>query len=88
MASNNEFNDQELSRRKKAQELSDKGIEPFGSRYDRTSDSKKIFDEYDKYSLEELDAKNVIVKVAGRIMSKRRMGKIGFMHILLLALSL
>ena len=81
MASNNELNDQELSRRKKAQELSDKGIEPFGSRYDRTSDSKKIFDEYDKYSLEELDAKNVIVKVAGRIMSKRRMGKIGFMHI-------
>lgn len=81
MASNNELNDQELSRRKKAQELSDKGIEPFGSRYDRTSDSKKIFDEYDKYTLEELDAKNVIVKVAGRIMSKRRMGKIGFMHI-------
>ena len=30
---------------------------------------------------EELEEKNVTVKVAGRIMTKRRQGKAGFMHI-------
>ena len=76
-----EFNDQQLVRRQKAKELAEKGIYPFGNAYKRTSDSKAIRDAYGECTKEELAEKNIEVSVAGRIMSKRRMGKIGFMHI-------
>ncbi len=76
-----EFNDQQLVRRQKAKELAEKGIYPYGNAYKRTSDSGKIRDAYGECTKEELAEKDVEVSVAGRIMSKRRMGKIGFMHI-------
>ena len=37
-----EFNEQELVRREKAQNLRDMGIDPFGHRFDVTSNSKEI----------------------------------------------
>ena len=76
-----ELNDQQLVRRQKAKELEEKGIYPYGNAYERTSDSKKIRDAYGECTKEELEEKAVEVSIAGRIMSKRRMGKIGFMHI-------
>ncbi|MBQ1305815.1 MAG: lysine--tRNA ligase [Erysipelotrichales bacterium] len=75
------FSDQEKVRRQKMADLEAKGLDPFGHRYDRTADSKSIFEKYDAYTKEELEEMAVDVKVAGRIMSKRRMGKIGFIHI-------
>ena len=75
------FSDQEKVRRQKAKDLEAKGLDPFGHRFDRTADSKLIFEKYDSFTKEELDEKAPAVKVAGRIMSKRRMGKIGFIHI-------
>ena len=59
-----------------------KGIDPFGQAFERTANSKSIRDEFGEASKEELEAKNVEVKIAGRIMSKRRMGKMCFMHVL------
>ena len=76
-----EFNDQQLVRRQKAEDLKAKGINPYGNAYLRTTNSKKIKDEYDAFNKEEIEAKNVEVSIAGRIMSKRRMGKMCFMHI-------
>ncbi|MBR4471724.1 MAG: lysine--tRNA ligase [Erysipelotrichaceae bacterium] len=76
-----EFNDQELVRRQKAEELRAKGIDPFGQAYVRTANSKSIKDEYGNFTKEEVEEKNVEVSIAGRIMSKRRMGKMCFMHI-------
>lgn len=73
--------EQEKVRRQKMQDLRDMGIDPFGSRYDRTCTSGKIVAEYENCTKEELAEKNVHVKVAGRIMTKRRQGKAGFMHI-------
>lgn len=75
------LSEQEIVRRNKMQDLLDKGIDPFGSRYERTANSQSIKDEYAELSKEELEEKNVVVKIAGRIMTKRRQGKIGFMHI-------
>ena len=71
------LNDQEIVRRKKSEVLKSKGIDPFGSSYKRTYDSKKIHEDFDKYNKEELDAKENTVSIAGRIMSKRRMGNSG-----------
>ena len=76
-----ELNDQQLVRRQKMQELREKGINPFGNAYARNANSKSIKDEYDSFSKEEIENKNAEVSIAGRIMSKRRMGKMCFMHI-------
>ena len=76
-----EFNDQQLVRRQKMEELKNQGINPFGNAYSRTDNSKSIKDAYQGFSKEELEEKKIEVKIAGRIMSKRRMGKMCFMHI-------
>lgn len=73
--------EQEVVRREKMEELKAKGIDPFGQRYDRTHRSKELFEQFDQFSKEELAEKNIVVKVAGRIMTKRDQGKAGFMHI-------
>ena len=80
-ASQKELNDQQKVRREKMQNLSDAGIDPFGQRYERTHRSSELFSAYEGMTQEELDQLNAEVSVAGRIMSKRRMGKLGFMHI-------
>ena len=76
-----EYTEQELVRREKARKLREKNIDPFGHRFDVTSNSKEIKDLYSEYTNEELEEKNIEVVVAGRIMTKRGKGKAGFMHI-------
>ena len=76
-----EFNDQQKVRRTKAEDLKAKGIDPFGAAFKRTSNSKIIKDNYLNTSKEELEEKKYPVIIAGRIMSKRRMGKMCFMHV-------
>ena len=76
-----EFTEQELVRREKLNELKTKGIDPFGSRFDVTTNSKEIKEKYADMSKEELHEVDIPVTVAGRIMTKRGKGKAGFMHI-------
>lgn len=78
---NQRLTEQEIVRRNKMQDLIDKGIDPFGSRYDRTATTKSIKEAYLDKTREELEEMRETVKIAGRIMTKRRQGKIGFMHI-------
>ena len=73
--------EQEVIRRQKMVDLRAQGIDPFGHAYARTHRSGDIRREYGMCTKEELEEKNVTVKVAGRIMTKRRQGKAGFMHI-------
>ena len=75
------FNDQQLARRKKLDDLKEKGIYPFGNAFVRNANSKSIKEEYDSFSKEEIEEKHIEVRIAGRVMSKRRMGKMCFMHI-------
>ncbi len=81
MADVQQLTDQELVRREKMKELEEMGINPFGTRYDRTAKSGEIKNLYGDKDKEELAELNITVKVAGRIMTKRRQGKAGFMHI-------
>lgn len=76
-----EYTEQETVRREKAEKLKNKNIDPFGSRFDITSDSKTINDLYGNLTNEELEERSIEVVVAGRIMTKRGKGKAGFMHI-------
>lgn len=76
-----ERTEQELIRIEKMQALKDKGIEPFGSAFKRTHKSAEIFNSYQDKTKEALIEINQKVIIAGRIMTKRDMGKAGFMHL-------
>ncbi len=61
-------------RHEELEELKSKGFEPFAYSFDVDSNAKEIKDNY-----KEDEEKNV--KVAGRLMALRRMGKASFAHI-------
>ena len=75
------LNDQQLVRRQKMEDLRQKGIDPFGHAFKRDANSKSLKEKYGAMTKEELEEADIRVSLAGRIMSKRRMGKIGFMHL-------
>ena len=75
------LSEQEKIRRQKMEDLRAMGVDPFGHAYERTHKSGQIRSAYEELTKEELVDKNVTVKIAGRIMTKRRQGKAGFMHI-------
>ncbi len=76
------LNDQQQARIDKMNQLREMGIDPFGQGYDVTHHASDIKEAYESCSLEELEQNNNEVSIAGRIMSKRRMGKLGFIHLL------
>jgi lysyl-tRNA synthetase class 2 len=81
MADELRLSEQEKVRRAKMEDLKAKGIDPFGQKFIRTSNTGEIRNKYGNCSKEELDNQDIFVSIAGRIMSKRRQGKIGFMNI-------
>lgn len=76
-----ELNDQLLVRREKLHNLREKGIDPFGKRFERTHSTKELTNLYNELSKEELEEKEIAVSFAGRMMTKRGKGKAGFAHI-------
>lgn len=79
--SHEELNDQLLVRREKMQNMFDAGKDPFGKRFERTHLTQELFDAYGDCEKEDLAEKEIEVKIAGRIMTKRGKGKAGFAHI-------
>lgn len=79
----NKLTEQEQIRREKAEHLRTLGIDPFGSRFDRTHKSFQIVKEFENYTSEELHdlEPKPMVKTAGRVVSRRVKGKAGFAHI-------
>lgn len=69
-----DLNELLLVRRKKLDELREKGIDPFGAKFDRTHRAQEIMDRF-------TGLENTQVTIAGRIMAKRNMGKATFVHI-------
>ncbi|MFB7304512.1 lysine--tRNA ligase [Heyndrickxia sporothermodurans] len=76
-----ELNDQLQVRREKMNSIREKGMDPFGKRFDRTHNTQMIKEQYEEFSKEELDEKEVQVTIAGRVMTKRGKGKAGFAHV-------
>ena len=76
-----EFTEQELVRREKLNKIKELGIDPFGHKYDVSDFSINIKDLYSEKTHEELEELNAIVRVAGRIMFIRKMGKASFFSI-------
>ncbi|GKW47677.1 lysine--tRNA ligase [Planococcus sp. NCCP-2050] len=76
-----ELNDQLLVRRQKMQAFREQGMDPFGSRFERTHSSQEVINQYDDLSKEDLEENPHEVVIAGRIMTKRGKGKAGFAHV-------
>ncbi|MBC5618284.1 lysine--tRNA ligase [Streptococcus sp. KHUD_010] len=76
-----ELNDQQLIRREKMAALAEQGIDPFGKRFERTADSAQLKEKYNDKTKEELHELAEIATIAGRLMTKRGKGKVGFAHI-------
>ncbi len=76
-----EMNDQLLVRRQKMQDIRESGLDPFGSKFERTHLSADIREQYEEFTKEELEEASYKVKIAGRVMTKRGKGKAGFAHI-------
>ncbi|NLY44243.1 MAG: lysine--tRNA ligase, partial [Clostridiaceae bacterium] len=76
MTEDQNLNEMLKIRREKLKKLREIGRDPFKiEKYKRTAFSKEIKDNYDEYEGKE-------VSIAGRIMSKRTMGKITFIDVL------
>ena len=76
-----ELNDQQLIRREKMAALAEQGIDPFGKRFERTADSAQLKEKYNDKTKEELHELAETATIAGRLMTKRGKGKVGFAHI-------
>lgn len=76
-----ELNDQQLIRREKMAALAEQGIDPFGKRFERTTDSAQLKEKYNDKTKEELHELAETATIAGRLMTKRGKGKVGFAHI-------
>lgn len=76
-----ELNDQQLIRREKMTALAEQGIDPFGKRFERTADSAQLKEKYSDKTKEELHELAETTTIAGRLMTKRGKGKVGFAHI-------
>ncbi|MFD1417085.1 lysine--tRNA ligase [Oceanobacillus jeddahense] len=76
-----ELNEHMQVRRDKLTEYVEKGLDPFGGKFERTHLSNDLVEKYDQYSKEELEEITDEVTVAGRLMTKRGKGKAGFAHV-------
>jgi lysyl-tRNA synthetase class 2 len=69
-----ELNELMQVRRQKLDELKSKGIDPFGSKYERTHKAQEIIEGFS-------ELEGSIVSIAGRIMARRGHGKVNFAHV-------
>ncbi|KAB8126418.1 lysine--tRNA ligase [Gracilibacillus oryzae] len=76
-----ELNEQMRVRLEKLEAYKEKGLDPFGDKFNRTHLAEELREAYDQFSKEELEEKSIETTIAGRIMTKRGKGKAGFSHI-------
>ncbi len=68
-------------RHERLAQIRELGFEPYGHAFDYTHTIPRICAEYGQKSAEDL-ANRIEVRIAGRILTIRRMGKAGFLHLL------
>ncbi|MBV8068469.1 MAG: lysine--tRNA ligase [Acidobacteriaceae bacterium] len=73
----------EILRQRQAQlsRIRDLGFEPYGHAFEFTHTISQILSDYGTRTADELSANPVHVRIAGRIVAIRRMGKAGFLHL-------
>jgi len=75
------WSDQERARQEKVAQLRARGIDLFPYKFSKTHSIHEIVAQFGSRSREELEVEKIRVKVPGRIMTIRRMGRATFFHI-------
>lgn len=75
------LNDQEQARLDKLPKYEALGVDPFGSRYEWKDQIKDIRANHGEKTAEELEAEQIEVNVAGRLVAIRSMGKAAFVNL-------
>ncbi|MDR1567639.1 MAG: lysine--tRNA ligase [Streptococcaceae bacterium] len=70
-----------LARREKMAQIRSKGIDPFGKRFEQKDTAEDLHEKYGDKSKEELLELGQSATIAGRMMTKRGKGKVGFAHL-------
>jgi lysyl-tRNA synthetase class 2 len=73
--------DQSYVRLEKLKKLEEAGVEIYPYEFDKSHDFIDIIEEYADSSNEELEQSSEAVKIAGRVIAIRKMGKSGFLHL-------
>lgn len=68
-------------RLRKITEIENLGLRPYGQRFEATHSVPQILQDYSEAAGDTLEANRVDVRVAGRIVGLRRMGKASFIHL-------
>ena len=76
-----ELSEQEIVRREKMEQMRASGMEPYAAGFKPQEHSVDILKSYDTRSKEELAEMQIKTSIAGRVMTKRLMGKAGFVHL-------
>ena len=74
-------NEQAVQRQDKLKSLRDAGINPYPNDFRRDSSAGELLERHADSSSEQLADEQIAVRVAGRLMSRRIMGKASFAHI-------
>jgi lysyl-tRNA synthetase class 2 len=77
----NASTDPVVQRYQKLREIRELGHDPYTHSYQRTHEVEELVRLFSAMSAKELDAAHVHVKTAGRLMSRRGHGKVGFGHV-------
>ncbi|UCH98307.1 MAG: lysine--tRNA ligase [Candidatus Aminicenantes bacterium] len=75
------LDEQSNVRLEKLKKLEELGVEIYPYAYDKSHDFKDIIEKYKETSNEELEAADIVVKIAGRVTAIRKMGKSAFLHL-------
>lgn len=75
------MNDQVIVRREKMADMREKGIDPFGDKFERTHTAQELNETYAEQTKEELKEAQIPATIAGRMMAKRGSGKAGFANL-------
>ena len=78
---NDDSNEQAVQRQDKLKSLRDAGINPYPNDFRRDSSAGELLERHADSSSEQLADEQIAVRVAGRLMSRRIMGKASFAHI-------
>lgn len=81
MSQDMEMNDQMQVRLGKMNAMREQGLDPFGARFERSTDTASIRAAYGEHEKEELAELKPDVSIAGRVMTTRRKGKVGFTNV-------
>lgn len=76
-----ETNEQIQVRLEKLDQLRERGVNPFGGKFERSHLAKEIEANFEGFTKEELEEKEAHVTIAGRLMTKRVQGKASFAHL-------